>query len=342
MVIVAEGGCPLRRHVGQNRSMHDLRLATAQFEARDGDKAYNLSVIENLTRQAAAEGARIACFHECSISGYTWLETLDREGLFSIAEAIPGGESCRKLIELARATGVLIGAGLVERDNDRAFNAYVVAGPSGILARHRKLHAFINPNLTCGDSYTVFEALGWKLGILICYDNNLPENVRITAMMGAQVILMPHVTGCLPSPAPGRGTVAPEIWRNRHRDPVRCRMEFDGPKGRGWIMKWLPARAWENGVYAVYANVIGLDGGTIKPGGSAIIDPFGEVLAECRRLEDEIITATLTPEALQLASGASYIRARRPELYGKLTEPNPHLGPDRRPEVYWQKIRKAG
>jgi len=116
-------------------------------------------------------------------------------------------------------------------------------------------------------------------------------------------------------------------------------MEFDGPKGRGWLMKWLPARAWENCVYAVYANVIGLYGGTIKPGGSLILDPFGEVLAECRSLENEVITATLAPEALSLASGRSYIRARRPELYGKLVEPNPDLGPDKRPEVYWQKIR---
>jgi len=319
--------------------MQDIRVATAQFEARDGDKERNLSVIAELTGRAAAEGAQLVCFHECSIPGYTWLETLDRDQLFDLAEPVPAGPSLERLTELSRQTGVCIGAGLIERDGDRIYNAWVVAGPHGILARHRKIHAFINPNLTCGDAYTVFRAFDWCFGILICYDNNLPENVRITAMMGAQVILMPHVTGCLPSPAPGRGTVAPEIWQNRRRDPVRCRMEFDGPKGRGWLMKWLPARAWENGVYAVYANVIGADGGTIKPGGSLILDPFGEVIAECRSLENEVITATLTPEAASLASGRSYIRARRPELYGKLVEPNPDLGPDKRPEVYWQKLR---
>jgi predicted amidohydrolase len=320
--------------------MSDLRIATAQFEARDGDKMYNLGVIDRLTRQAAAAGAQFVAFHECSIPGYTWLETLDRDGVFAVAEVVPGGESCERLVALAHGTGVLVGAGLVERDGDRVYNAYVVAGPEGVLARHRKLHAFINPHLTCGEGYTVFEALGWRFGILICYDNNLPENVRMTAMLGAQVVLMPHVTGCLPSPAPGRGTVAREVWENRDRDPVRCRLEFDSPKGRGWIMKWLPARAWENGVYAVYSNVIGLDGGTIKPGGSMIVDPFGEVMAECRSLGDEVIGATLTPEAPELASGASYIRARRPELYGKLVEPNPHLGPDRRPEVWWQKAQR--
>ena len=188
----------------------------------------------------------------------------------------------------------------------------------------------------------MFDLFGVRFGILICYDNNLPENVRLTAMLGADVILMPHVTGCLPSPMPGRGTVDPSIWHNRERDPVRCRQEFDGPKGRGWIMRWLPARAFENGIYAVYSNPIGVEGGTIKPGGAMILDPFGEVMVECRKLGDEVVVATLDPEKRKLASGPSYIRARRPELYGAMTEPNPHIGPDGRPEVWWKKIREKG
>ncbi len=137
---------------------------------------------------------------------------------------------------------------------------------------------FVSPHLAAGDAYTVFERNGVTFGILTCYDNNLPENVRITTMMGAEVILMPHVTGCLPSVMPGRGTVDPALWENRERDPARLRMEFEGPKGRGWLMRWLPARAWENGIYAVFSNPIGVD--TIKPGLAMILDPSGEVLAE--------------------------------------------------------------
>jgi predicted amidohydrolase len=320
--------------------MREIRVGTVQFEARDGDKRYNLQAIEDLSRQAAGKGAELVVFHECSISGYTFLETLSREEMFEIAEPAPGGPSLRRLQEIARKLGLVIGAGLVEVDGGKLYNCFALVGPDGFLGKHRKLHAFVSPHLSCGDRYTVIEALGCKIGVLICYDNNLPENPRMTAMMGAEMILMPHVTGCLPSPAPGRGVVAPEIWQNRDRDPVRCRMEFDGPKGRGWIMKWLPARAWENGVYVIYANVLGVDGGTIKPGGSMIIDPYGEVVVECRSLCDEVVVARLTPENLELASGASYIRARRPELYAKMVEDNPALGPDRRPEVYWQKIRE--
>ena len=119
----------------------------------------------------------------------------------------------------------------------------------------------------------------------------------------------------------------PEIWHNRERDPVRCRQEFDGPKARGWLMRWLPARCWENGVFALYSNPIGVEGGTIKPGGAMILDPFGEVMEECRTLGDDVALATLDPGKLALASGASYIRARRPELYGMMSERIPHRVP---------------
>ncbi len=321
--------------------MKAIRVGTAQFEARDGDKAYNLGVIARLAAQAKGDGAELVCFHECSIGGYTYLETLDRAGLDAVAEEVPDGPSIQRLIGIARDVGVSIGAGLIERADGRLYNTYAVVSPEGLVARHRKIHAFVNDALSCGDSYTVFDHLGCRIGILICYDNNLPENGRMTALLGADIILAPHVTGCLPSAMPGRGTVAPEIWHNRELDPVRCRQEFDGPKGRAWWMRWLPARAWENGVFLVYANPIGEEGGTIKPGGSMILDPFGEVLAECRKLGDDVTVATLDPEKRKLASGPGYIRARRPDLYAKMLEPNPHVSPDGRPEVWWKKNRAA-
>src|ERR1044071_9333806 len=283
--------------------MREIRAAAAQFEARDGDKLYNLDVICALARKAREAGAELVSFHECSVSGYTFLEKLTRDQLAAIAEPVPEGAAVARLIGLAKSIGIAIGAGLIEAAGDKLYNCYAVVSPDGLVAKHRKLHAFVSDFLTCGDSYTVFDLLDCRFGILTCYDNNLPENVRITAMMGAEIVLMPHVTGCLPSPMPGRGTVDPAIWHNRVRDPVRCRQEFDGPKGRGWLMRWLPARCWENGVFGVYSNPIGVEGGTIKPGGAIILDPFGEVVEECRTLGDDIAVATLDPEKLAHASG---------------------------------------
>jgi predicted amidohydrolase len=320
--------------------MRELKIGAAQFEARDADKSYNLGRIEALTEQAAARGAELVSFHECAIPGYTFLENLSRGEIEALAEPVPGGPSTERLIEIARRFGVAVAAGLIEQEAGQLYNCYAVVSPQGFVAKHHKIHTFISSHLTCGDRYTVFDLLGCKFGILTCYDNNLVENVRLTAMLGAEIILMPHVTGCLPSPMPGRGTVDPQIWHNRERDPVRCRQEFDGPKGRGWLLRWLPARAYENGVFAIYSNPIGVEGGTIKPGGSLILDPFGEILEECRSLADEVVVATLDPQKIKVASGQSYIRSRRPELYGAMTAPNPHIGPDGRPEVWWQKIRK--
>src|SRR5262249_44705369 len=152
---------------------------------------------------------------------------------------------------------------------------------------------------------------GVKVGFLVCYDNNLPENVRATTLLGAEVIVMPHVTGCTPSAMPGRGAVDPALWENRERDPARLRLEFQGPKGRGWLLRWLPAGAWENGVYCVFANNIGRDYDTIKPGLSMVLDPHGEVMAESHALGDDVVVALLTAEAFERASGRRYLRARR-------------------------------
>lgn len=320
--------------------MRQIRLGTAQFEPRDADKPYNLDRIDALAAEAADKGAELIAFHECSISGYTFLERLSRDEIAALAETVPG-PSTERLVEIAARRGLAVAAGLVEARDGKLYNTYVVATADGVVARFSKLHAFISPHIACGDDYVVFDLLGCRFGILICYDCNLPENTRMTAMLGAEVILAPHVTGCLPSPMPGRGTVDPEVWRNRNLDPVRCRQEFDGPKGRGWLLRWLPTRAYENGVYLVYSNPIGEESGTIKPGGSLILDPYGEIVAECRDLGDQVVVATLDPAKRDQASGPGYIRSRRPELYGKMVEPNPALGPDRKPEVWWQKNRKS-
>jgi predicted amidohydrolase len=303
--------------------MREILLGAAQFEARDKDKEHNLGRIRELARAAAREGAEAVSFHECSITGYTFLQTLSREDLFALAEPVPEGPSTRRLLDFARELKTIVLAGLVERDGDRVHNTYVAAGPLGFLAKHRKIHTFISPHLTPGDRYTVFDLNGVRAGILICYDNNLPENVRATTLLGAEVIFMPHVTCGTQSPMPGRGVIPREAWESRRRDPVRCRQEFRGPKGREWLLKWLPARAFENGVYAVFSNAVGVDHDTVKTGNAMILDPYGEILVESSKLGDDVVVGLCTPEKIERSSGRRYLRARRPELYSKLVEPLP-------------------
>ena len=85
-------------------------------------------------------------------------------------------------------------------------------------------------------------------------------------------------------------------------------------------MRWLPARAYDNGVYAVFTNPIGMDNGEVRNGNAMVLDPYGEVISECRSLGDDVCVALCTGGKIETASGRRYLRARRPELYGKLAE----------------------
>jgi predicted amidohydrolase len=314
-----------------------LYISTAQFENKSGDKAYNLSIIDKLSARAAQQGADVIAFHECSITGYTFARHLSKEQMLDLAEEVPDGPSVNKLIEISAKNKITILAGLFEKDSQgNLFKPYVCVDKDGVRAKFRKLHPFINPHLTPGSEYCVFDLHGWKCGILICYDNNIIENVRATRLLGAQIIFMPHVTMCTPSTRPGAGFVDPGLWKNRERDPTSLRLEFDGMKGRDWLMKWLPARSYDNAIYTVFSNPIGMDDDQLKNGSSMIIDPFGDVIAECRTLGDDFVTAALTPEKLTQAGGYRYLKARRPNLYKNI------IGADHTPEqkVVWLKSEK--
>ena len=293
-----------------------LKIASVQFENASGDKASNLATIHRLTTAAAETGAQVVAFHETSITGYTFASRLTKDELLDIAEPVPDGPSIKNLIEIASESSVVVLAGLFEKDNEgRIYNTYVCVSSTGLLAKFRKLHPFISKHLSPGNEYCVFNLLGWKCGILICYDNNVIENVRATALLGAEIIFMPHVTMCTPSTRPGAGFVDPQLWHNRLTDPTSLREEFDGPKGRKWLMKWLPARAYDNAIYVVFSNPIGMDDDQLKNGCAMVIDPFGDVLSECRELGEGMALATCTRDKLELAGGCRYRRARRSELY---------------------------
>ena len=298
--------------------MRTLKIAAAQFEPKDGDKEYNLSVIEKLTAKAKIAGAEVISFHEMSITAYTFFKDLSRDEVVKLAERIPEGDSTQRLIQIAEKYDIIVLAGLVEIKDDQLFNTYICVDKNGLIAKYSKIHPFISKYFSPGDAYVVFDIKGWKCGILICYDNNVIENVRATSLLGAEIIFAPHVTMCTPSSMPGRGFVDDALWQNRELDPVPLRMEFDGPKGMQWLMRWLPARAFDNGVYYVFTNPIGYDGDQLKNGNSMILDPYGDVLKEIKSFENEIAIATVTEDKLTLAGGWRYKNARKPGLYKEI------------------------
>jgi predicted amidohydrolase len=301
-----------------------LRAAVAQFEHTSGAKEHNLETIAGLCARAAEAGAAIAVFPEMCITGYWFVRRLSRDAVYALAEPIPDGPSTRVLLELARRHGLIVGAGLIERGADgRLHNAYAVCLPDGTVHVHRKLHTFVSEHLTSGDRYTVFDTpLGVRMGVLTCWDNNLVENARITALMGATVLLAPHQTGGTASRSPhALGRIDPALWHRRHEDPEAIGAELAGSKGREWVMRWLPSRAHDNGLFVLFSNGVGIDDDEVRTGGAMILDCYGRLVAGTTRAGDELVVGDLDLDLLPLCTGRRWIRGRRPELYGELVRP---------------------
>ena len=85
----------------------------------------------------------------------------------------------------------------------------------------------------------------------------------------------------------------PALWENRHNDPEAIEAEFRGPKGREWLMRWLPARAHDNGYFLLFANGVGEDDGEVRTGNAMIIDCYGRIIAETWKAQDALVVVSL-------------------------------------------------
>ncbi len=307
---------------GQNTGHRTLRVAAVQMESKAGDKAANFARMELFVQQAAEQAVKLIVFPECCITGYWFIRNLTPKALAELAEPIFGGESSQRLISLAKKYGMSIGAGLIEAGEPGVYyNSYVVAMPNGETRCHRKIQAFVHPLIKCGSEYTVFDLPdGFRVGVLTCYDNNVNENGRIAALMGAEIMLAPHQTGGCRTKNPHlMGIIDRALWDDRHKNPQAIEREFASEKGRGWLMRWLPSRAHDNGMFLIFANGIGVDDDEIRTGNAMVLDPYGRILVETGKADDSMVVADLDGALLQHATGREWIAARRPEMYGLLT-----------------------
>lgn len=293
-----------------------IRVAAVQFEHRAADTRYNLDRVAAFAQAAVDARAALVICPEMCLLGYWHLRRASAARLRELAEPADG-PLVAEVGALAARLGIGIGVGFLERDGDRLFNSYAVCVPDGAVHVHRKLHAFEHEAISSGDHYTVFDTpWGVRMGVLICYDNNLVENVRATALLGAEVLIAPHQTGGTASRSPGGMRPIPQqLWADRHRHPERIEEALRGPDGRGWLLRWLPARAHDNGLFVVFANGIGRDDDEIRTGNAMIIDPYGRIMAETWAAADTMVLADLRPSDIPLSTGRRWLAARRPELY---------------------------
>jgi 5-aminopentanamidase len=269
------------------------RFAAAQFEPQLLDKSTNLENILNLVDEAAQQNVDLIVFPECSLTGYT----LTPEEAQTLAEP-ENGPSARLLLEKSRTVGMRIAIGMLEKDeHGNLFNAAFLFGPTGLEGSYRKTHL---PMLGV-DRYLMQGAeipapietpLG-RLGMLICYDLRFPEPLRVLALAGAQVVL-------LPTNWPEAASLYPEFM--------------------------LQSRAAENRVFIVAANRVGEERGTHYLGRSVIVSPEGSILAEGSTSQTELLLADIQParadqKKLIFVPGEyelDLIHDRRPDLYQSL------------------------
>ena len=143
------------------------------------------------------------------------------------------------------------------------------------------------------------------------------------------MLIAPHQTGGTRSRSPhGTKPIPLALWDDRDRDPAAIEAEFRGPNGREWLLRWLPARAHDNGLFLIFSNGVGRDDDEVRTGNAMILDPYGRILAETWVAADAMVTADLDLELLPLSTGRRWLKGRRPELYDILTR---RFGDERNP-----------
>jgi N-carbamoylputrescine amidase len=148
-------------------------------------RARTLAVAE----AAFASGAQIVLLPELVVPGYGTVP--DR--MQPLAEPLDG-PTVRGWTELARRHHGYVAGGLCERSGEDVFNTAVIVGPAGIVLHYRKLHLFAREAqvFTPGDlGLPVVDTPFGRLGVCICYDLRFVETVRILALRGAEIVLVP-------------------------------------------------------------------------------------------------------------------------------------------------------
>lgn len=267
-----------------------MNIAVFQGPKTSRDVSGQLQVMAEKAKDAATAGARLLILPEMFLTGYH----IGPEAVGQLAEPA-SGPSAEKAASIARATGIALLYGYPERGEDgRIYNAAILVNGDGrAIANHRKTHLFgdIDRNaFSPGEGPpTIAELEGIKLGILICYDVEFPENVRLLALAGADVVAVPTAL------------MAPY-------DFIADRL--------------VPARAYENQLFLAYANRTGQEQELDYLGRSCIIAPDGTELARAGA-EEDMIVADLDMQRLQASRKINtYLADRRPELYGPIISEN--------------------
>ena len=171
-----------------------VKVAGLSLRSIPWDKKANWRKANRMVRRAAKEGAKLICAPEGFLEGYIVQEKgLTRERYRSVGESLRRGEYIREMRELCAELGVYLVAGFAERAGARMYNSAALVGPRGEIAGlFHKVHDMgVEALNTKGEGFPVFDTDLGRVGIMICFDRQLPETARLLALQGARLILNP-------------------------------------------------------------------------------------------------------------------------------------------------------
>lgn len=258
-----------------------MKVALVQMQIQLADPAANRATVAARVAEAAASGARLVVLPELWTTGYC-LPRLRGE----LAEA-PGGVSERFLADLAKANKIFLSSSIPIQVGEGVFNRHLLFSPEGAeIAQYDKVHLvpmLDEPTwLAAGDRLAVAPVDGTSAGLGVCYDLRFPELWRSLALQGAGLLLLPA--------------------------------EWPIVRAAHWRALAI-ARAIENGAFVLGCNCCGSDGTNTFAGGSLVVSPWGEVLAEAGLAEETIYADLDLSQIEQARSRVPVLRDRRPEVY---------------------------
>lgn len=170
------------------------RVAGLAMESQPWDKQANWQKAARMLRQAADAGAQLVCAPEGFLEGYIVQEQgLTADRYRAIGEQVADGRYIGEMRRLCADLGIYFVGGFAERDGERMYNSAALIGPEGeIIGVFRKVHDMgREPLNTKGDEFPVLETALGAVGMMICFDRQLPESARLLALRGARLILNP-------------------------------------------------------------------------------------------------------------------------------------------------------
>jgi predicted amidohydrolase len=272
-----------------------VKVAAAQTDPKLMQNKGNIDSIIKGAKSAAGNKASLVVFPECHLTGYVYKS---REEALPYAETIPG-PSTEELIPLCKQLDIHVIYGLLEKADDKLYNALAFIGPEGLVGSYRKIHLpflGIDRFVDKGERpFQVYPTSIGRVGIHICYDIIFPESARVMTLLGAEIVVL----------------------------------STNFPQKRGETNNCVArARAIENKVHMVVSDRVGLERGFTFAGLSNVVNATGEVFGLASPDKEEIVYGEVDLELARQKHRVfipgeweiDNIGDRRPELYGIISQ----------------------